>query len=108
MNLGSLTTIGFIRPKNLIHFVFDNSIHETTGGQPTHTSKIHIEKLARSANYFTFKTGSKKRLGEILEKIKSMPSPIMILVKIKQNNYVSKRVSLPPSKIRDRFMNSLS
>ena len=27
MNLGSLTTIGSLKPKNLIHVVFDNSIH---------------------------------------------------------------------------------
>ena len=35
MNLGSLITIGVHRPKNLIHIVFDNSSHESTGGQPT-------------------------------------------------------------------------
>ena len=27
MNLGSLTTIGKLQPKNLIHIIFDNSIH---------------------------------------------------------------------------------
>lgn len=107
MNLGSLTTIGFVKPKNLIHFVFDNSVHESTGGQPTHTSKIHIENLAKAANYITFKTSSKKRLEVLLEKIKNIPGPIMILVKIEKDNYVSKRVSLSPSKIRNRFINSL-
>ena len=40
MNLGSLTTIGSLKPKNLIHFVFDNNSHESTGGQPTSTKKI--------------------------------------------------------------------
>ena len=29
MNLGSLATIGKANPKNLIHIVFDNSIHES-------------------------------------------------------------------------------
>ena len=29
MNLGSLTTIGSISPKNLVQVVFDNSIHES-------------------------------------------------------------------------------
>ena len=35
MNLGSLITIGITKPKNLVHVVFDNSSHESTGGQPT-------------------------------------------------------------------------
>ena len=38
MNLGSLTTIGSLKPKNLIHVVFDNSVHESTGSQPTNTN----------------------------------------------------------------------
>ena len=37
MNLGSLTTIGSLKPKNLVHVVFDNSVHESTGSQPTNT-----------------------------------------------------------------------
>ena len=27
INLGSLTTIGTLKPKNLIHVIFDNSVH---------------------------------------------------------------------------------
>ena len=51
MNLGSLVTIGSIAPKNLIHLVFDNSIHESTGGQPTATDTIEIEKIAKAVSY---------------------------------------------------------
>ena len=39
MNLGSLATIGSAEPKNLVHIVFDNSSHESTGGQPTISKK---------------------------------------------------------------------
>ena len=34
MNLGSLVTIGNKAPKNLVHFVMDNGVYATTGGQP--------------------------------------------------------------------------
>ena len=34
MNLGSLVTIANMAPSNLIHFVFENSVYRTTGGQP--------------------------------------------------------------------------
>ena len=37
MNLGSMTTIGTIKPKNLVHVVFDNNSHESTGGQSTNS-----------------------------------------------------------------------
>jgi len=40
MNLGSLTTISSQKPKNLVHIVFDNCAHESTGGQPTISKKI--------------------------------------------------------------------
>jgi len=59
MNLGSLTTIGTLKPKNLIHVVFDNSVHESTGSQPTNTNFVSIEKITKACNYnhtFTVKT----------------------------------------------------
>src|SRR6266850_4420736 len=38
MNLGSLATIGFLRPANLVLVVMDNETYATTGGQPTPTA----------------------------------------------------------------------
>ncbi len=43
INLGSLTTIGSLKPKNLVHVIFDNSVHESTGSQPTNSNFINIE-----------------------------------------------------------------
>ena len=51
MNLGSLVTIGAVQPKNLVHIIFDNSIHESPGKQPTNSKKIKIENLAKAAKY---------------------------------------------------------
>ena len=42
MNLGSLVTIGTLQPKNMIHIIFDNGSHESTGGQPTASNKLKI------------------------------------------------------------------
>src|SRR4051795_3209725 len=38
MNLGSLATIGLVRPANLVLVVMDNEEYATTGGQPTPTA----------------------------------------------------------------------
>lgn len=107
MNLGSLVTIGSLKAKNLVHLVFDNGIHESTGGQPTNSNNISLAKIAQGAKYTVFKTSTKKGLEKILSDIKTKRGPIMIIIKLKPSNYKSKRVSWTPTKIRDRFMNFL-
>jgi thiamine pyrophosphate-dependent acetolactate synthase large subunit-like protein len=107
MNLGSLVTIGSLKAKNLIHVVFDNNSHESTGNQPTNSSKINLEKLAKDAHYKIFTIKSKIKLLSILKKIKNLEGPIFLLVKISTSKERSKRVSLSPKTIRDRIMKSL-
>ena len=106
MNLGSLTTIGSLKPKNLIHVVFDNSVHESTGSQPTNTNFVSIEKIAKTCNYnHTFTTKTKNDFEKILRKIKKLNGPIMIVVKIqKSNNKKSPRINYEPLEIKERFM----
>jgi Thiamine pyrophosphate enzyme, C-terminal TPP binding domain len=49
MNLGSLATIGLLRPANLVLVVMDNQEYATTGGQPTPTaSGADLEAAARA------------------------------------------------------------
>ena len=108
MNLGSLTTISSQKPKNLIHIVFDNSIHESTGGQPTNSNFVNIEKIAKACNYnHTFKVRTENNFLKILHKIKKLKGPIMIVVKIQQSKgKKSKRVNILPVEIKERFMMS--
>ena len=106
MNLGSLTTIASQKPKNLIHVVFDNSVHESTGGQPTNSNFVNIEKIAKACNYnHTFMVRTENNLLKILDKIKKLKGPIMIVVKIQQSKgEKSKRVNILPVNIKERFM----
>ena len=108
MNLGSLTTIASQKPKNLIHVVFDNSVHESTGGQPTNSNFVNIEKIAKVCNYnHTFTVRTKNNFLKILHKIKKLNGPIMIVVKIQQSGgEKSKRVMILPVEIKERFMMS--
>ena len=107
MNLGSLVTIGSLRPKNLIHIVFDNNSHESTGGQPTNSSKVNLEKIAKETHYKIFIIKSKTKLLSVLSKIKNLQGPIFLLIKISTSNERSRRVSWEPKTIRDRVMKSL-
>jgi len=107
MNLGSLVTIGFLKPNNLVHFIFDNSSHESTGGQPTMSSKIELEKIAMVTNYKTFKIKTLNELQELLIKLKTISGPVLVLVKVKNNSKISKRVEYEPEQIKEQFMNSI-
>ena len=107
MNLGSLTTIGKLKPKNLIHLIFDNQSHASTGGQPSNTRNIDLYKIAKSSNYKAFKTNSKIGLKKILREIKNIDGPIMILIKITKGGKPGKRIIHSPVTIKKRFSRNL-
>ena len=109
MNLGSLTTIGKLRPKNLVHVIFDNYVHESTGSQPTNSNVINIKKIAAVCNYaHTYAVSDENNLSKVIHKTKKLNGPIMILVKIQQNkNIKSERIKISPIKIKERFMQSI-
>ena len=107
MNLGSLATIGSLQPKNLIHIIFDNKIHESTGGQPTFADKISISKIAKATNYTVFSVKTKKILENVLKKNHRLNGPILIHVLVTKSKERSSRVEISPKKIKDRFMNAI-
>ena len=107
MNLGSLVTIGSIKPKNLVHIIFDNGSHESTGGQPTNSKLVKIKKIAESTNYHVFETENGLKFRKILRNIKKNSGPTMIIVKIKTKKIVSQRITHTPPNIKKRFMNSI-
>src|SRR5262245_12405700 len=50
MQLGSLVTIAGAAPENLYHFVFENGVYATSGGQPLPAEgRLDFEMLARGA-----------------------------------------------------------
>jgi thiamine pyrophosphate-dependent acetolactate synthase large subunit-like protein len=108
INLGSLTTIGSLKPKNLVHVIFDNSVHESTGSQPTNSNFVNIEKIAKACNYnYTFTVRTRNNFLKILQKIKKLKGPIMIVVKIQRSNgKKSARINYEPIEIKERFMQS--
>lgn len=108
MNFGSLVTIGSIKPKNLIHMVFDNSRHASTGGQPTNSKFIQIEKIAKNCNYSSvFRVKNKEEIIKIMKKIKTISGPIMILIKINNGGKIGDRIENHPTKIKELFMKHL-
>ena len=70
MGLGTLATIGALKPKNLIHVVFDNEVYGTTGNQPTYSRVVGLDKMARAAGYVNVERVREKE--DIVYEFKSM------------------------------------
>ena len=51
MHLGAMATLGHERPGNLVHVLFDNEAHESTGGQPTVSTTTDLGAVARACGY---------------------------------------------------------
>lgn len=46
MRLGALATLGLERPDNLVHILFDNEVHDSTGGQATTSHSVDLGAVA--------------------------------------------------------------
>ena len=51
MRMGCLATIGYERPKNLVHVLLDNEAHDSTGTQSTVTHSVDLSTCARACGY---------------------------------------------------------
>ena len=83
-DLGSMATIGESNPENLVHFVFDDSSHMSTGGIPIQGMEhVNLVAMAQGAGYA--KTYEFDELEEFLigmEEIMKQPGPVFVLVKV--------------------------
>ena len=51
MKLGALATIGAYAPKNLLHILLDNGVHDSTGGQATVSATVDFAGVALACGY---------------------------------------------------------
>lgn len=105
MNLGSLATIGWVQPKNLVVIVWDNALYGTTGGQDTATA--HGTDLAAAARAMNISASvvvtTAKELEGALKQVDGKPGPWVIVAKVGENMPATK----PPLDcvfIKQRFM----
>jgi len=106
MNLGSLVTIGSLRPRNLLHFVSHNGIYEVNGRYPIPGGRaIHFDRIAREAGYAH--TCSFSDLAELKKEIKnllSVPGPVFVSLHVEAGNeYPRDYVAIHSAQSRDAF-----
>lgn len=84
MNLGQLCTVANTAPANLAIVVWDNEVHQTTGGQPTATSmRSSLAGVARGAGIEkVIEPRNEEELVTAFDRILSEEGPFFVLVKV--------------------------
>lgn len=105
MSLGTLPLIATEGPENFVHIVLDNEAYESTGAQPSISSKTDLAQIAKSCGYASsVKVEDIEALQGALAESETGPGPHLILVKagIAPVEGIP-RVPHAPTDIRDRF-----
>jgi thiamine pyrophosphate-dependent acetolactate synthase large subunit-like protein len=108
MQLGSLSTIATLAPKNLTMVIMDNGIYQITGAQPTpaaaHTDLIAIAIASGLAN--STWAADEEDFERLIELSMSATGPTLIGVRIDDKPGVG-TTRRDPVQIRERFMHGL-
>ncbi|MEM7116714.1 MAG: thiamine pyrophosphate-dependent enzyme [Chloroflexota bacterium] len=109
MNLSSLASIAYHRPKKLLLVVLDNAAYASTGGQPTYTTQLDLAQLAQGANLTTYVAANGQELRSCLDKAEAAAAPVFLHVKIEAGNSPNIPYLLEdPAIISHRFSNWLA
>ena len=110
MKLGSFTTIGAYGPKNLIHVILDNGVHDSTGGQATANPNVDFGKIALACGYREgIFCNTAEGFNEALTQASLRSGPILIHAKIKPGSIDNLgRPSINPRDVARRFLSFLA
>lgn len=101
MNLGSLATIGLLRPPNLVVIVMDNEEYATTGGQRTPTA--YGADLEAAARAMRVDGATVRTTADLKQAIAGAGGPRVVVAKVAESAPTAK----PPLDyvgIKERFM----
>jgi phosphonopyruvate decarboxylase len=103
MRLGALAAIGYQRPANLVHIVFDNGMYESTGGQSTISGSVNLTGIAADCGYIDTRVLSDP--DEILQVLKGETRGLTFIRAMIRPGVMPdlQRPKLQPPQATDRF-----
>lgn len=108
MQLGALSTIATLKPKNLIMIVMDNGIYQITGAQPTPAASVaDIVAIATGSGLVRSSwAADEEDFERLVDEAISASEPSLIAVRIDDKPGVG-TTRRDPVQIRERFMHGL-
>ena len=108
MGMGTLATVGALKPKNFIHVVFDNEVYGSTGNQPTLSRVVPLDQVAKSAGYrHVERVREREDLVYEFKDMLGQEGPSFLLVKVTEQVEDVDRVMLEPPEMTRRFMKAI-
>jgi phosphonopyruvate decarboxylase/sulfopyruvate decarboxylase subunit beta len=109
MSLGTLAMVGGLGPRNFVHLVFDNEVYGSTGGQPSLSREVRLDRLACGAGYRTAAAvTTADEVAAAVRRARAVEGPHFILAKVTPAETSAPRIPLSPEAIRDRFRRAVS
>lgn len=103
MRLGALATIGYQRPKNLLHILLDNERHESTGGQSTVSHSVDLAAIAQACGYPAVRrTTALDEIGEIITRAERKLTFVHVKIRSGESSHLP-RPTLKPWQVAERF-----
>ncbi|OPY98398.1 hypothetical protein A5906_32785 [Bradyrhizobium sacchari] len=108
MQLGALSTIAALKPKNLVMIVMDNGIYQITGAQPTPAAGVaDIVGIATASGLVRSSwAADEEDFERLVDEAMSADEPSLIAVRIDDKPGVG-TTRRDPVQIRERFMHGL-
>jgi thiamine pyrophosphate-dependent acetolactate synthase large subunit-like protein len=109
MSLGTLTTVGYMGPPNLMHVVIDNQQYASTGGQGSISGSVRMAALALAAGYRTAsEVNDQAALFRTLEDMRAKDGPSFLRALVSASFEIAPRVTRLPDEIARTFKESVT
>lgn len=110
LNLGSIPMVSFEQAGNLIQIVLDNEVYQSTGSQPTISSKIDLSKIAKASGFKNVvKVQKENNLKRAMSDLPARSGPSFLLIKVEASAMEGiPRISHSPEEIKQNFMRALN
>jgi phosphonopyruvate decarboxylase len=109
MKMGNMATIGAKAPRNLVHVILDNGVHDSTGGQQTVSSGVGFAEVASACGYAQATVCD--NLGSFEEALRAAfasPGPHLVHVRILPGSMEKLgRPTIAPHEVAARFRSFL-
>jgi len=105
MKMGNMATIGAQAPKNLVHVLVDNGVHDSTGGQATVSGVVDFARVALACGYFSAATADDlDGFAKALDAAFASDGPHMIHIRIRPGSLETLgRPTVSPEDVARRF-----